>query len=154
MSRVEKPYVLLADDNEATRTLIIALLHREFDIDVASDGQEAIDRLRTRRYAAVLLDLRMPLTDGFAVLDFLKEQQPRMLPSVLVVTAVLTNKELQRAESYGVCGIVTKPFDIEILLAAVKECASPDEGSNLGPVLCSSGPMILLLADLLRQRLM
>src|SRR4029077_20600074 len=101
-----------------------------------------------------LLDLRMPLTDGFAVLDFLKEHQPRTLPSVLVVTAVLTNKQLQRGESYGVCGIVTKPFDIEILLAAVKKCVLPYEGSNLGPVLCSSGPMILLLADLLRQRLM
>ena len=154
MSKVEKPHVLLADDNEATRTLLTALLHRDFDVDIATDGNEAIERLRTRRYAALLLDLRMPFADGFAVLDFLKEQQPQMLRNVLVVTAALSRADLQRAENYGICAVVAKPFDIDILLATVRECASPDEGSGLGPVLCSSGPMILLIADLLRQRLM
>jgi CheY-like chemotaxis protein len=154
MSRVEKPHVLVVDDNEATRTLLTALLHRDFNIDVATDGIEAIERLRTRRYGALLLDLRMPHADGFAVLDFLKEQQPQMLHRVLIVTAALSRRDMERAESYGVCGIVAKPFDVETLLAAVKECAPPEEGSTLGPVLCSSGPVILLLADLLRQRLM
>jgi len=154
MSRVEKPYVLLADDNDATCTLITALLHRDYNVEVSLDGQEAIERLRTRRYAALLLDLRMPQVDGFAVLDFLKEHQPAMLASVLVVTAALTNRETQRAESYGVCGIVPKPFEVETLLAAVKRCVSPDDGNPLGPVLCTSGPVILFLADLLRQRLM
>jgi CheY-like chemotaxis protein len=154
MSRVDKPSVLVADDNEATRTLLTALLQREFNVETSFDGTETIERLRTRRYAALLLDLRMPQGDGFAVLDFLKEHQPRMLLNVLIVTASLSRSDLEGARSYGVCGIVTKPFDIETLLAAVKDCASPDEGSSLGPVLCSSGPVILLLADLLRQRLM
>jgi DNA-binding response OmpR family regulator len=154
MSKIEKPHVLLADDNEATCTLLTALLHHDFNVDVATDGNEAIERMRTRRYGALLLDLRMPYADGFVVLDFLKEQQPEMLRNVLIVTAALSRSELQRAESYGVCAIVAKPFDIEILLAAVRECASPDEGRALGPILCSSGPMILMIANLLRQRLM
>jgi len=153
MSRVEKPRVLLADDNEATCTLITALLQRDFNVEIATDGSEAIERLRTRRYAVLLLDLRMPHTDGFAVLEFLKMHQPKMLASVLVVTAALTKREITRAESYGVCGIIPKPFEVETLLAAVKRCTSPEEGT-LGPVLCASGPVILLLADLLRQRLM
>ena len=154
MSRVEKPYVLVADDNEATCTLITALLHRDFDVESAFDGREAIERLRTRRYAALLLDLRMPQSDGFAVLDFLKEHQAKMLTRVLIVTAALTRREMDRAGTYSVCAIIPKPFDVETLLDAVKRCTSPDEGSALGPVLCSSGPVILLLADLLHQRLM
>lgn len=154
MTKVEKPHVLLADDNEATLTLLTALLHRDFEIDIATDGNEAIERLRTRRYGALLLDLRMPYADGFAVLEFLKEQQPQMLRNVLVVTAALSHAQLERAESYGICAVVAKPFDIDVLLAAVRECASPDEGNALGPMLCSSGPMILFLANLLRQRLM
>jgi CheY-like chemotaxis protein len=153
MSKVEKPTVLLADDNDATCTLITALLHRDFNIEIATDGREAIERMRTRKYAALLLDLRMPHTDGFAVLDFLKANQPKMLANVLVVTAALTRREIASAESYGVCEIVPKPFEIETLLAAVKRCTSTDEGT-LGPVLRASGPVILLLADLLRQRLM
>jgi CheY-like chemotaxis protein len=154
MSRVDKASVLVADDNEATCTLITALLQRDFDVETSFDGGDAIERLRTRRYAALLLDLRMPHTDGFAVLDFLKEHQPRMLPNVLIVTASLSQNDLRRTRAYGVCGIVAKPFDIETLLAAVKDCIRPDDGSALGPVLCSSGPVILLLADFLRQRLM
>lgn len=154
MSKIDRPYVLVADDSEPTCTLLTALLHRDFNVDVAFDGQEAIDRLRNRQYAAILIDLRMPNTDGFAALDFLMAHQPRMLASVLVVTAALTRDELDRARSYGVCAIITKPFEVETLLAAVKKCASPDEGTTLGPVLCTGGPVILFLADLLRQRLM
>ncbi len=154
MSRLEKPYILLADDNEATCTLITALLHRDYNIDLAADGREAIERMRTRRYASILLDLRMPHTDGFAVLDFLKNDHPEQLPCVLVVTAALTQPELDRARSYGVCGIIRKPFDIETLIAAVRNCVPPEDSGSLGPVLCSSGPVILLLADLLRQRLL
>lgn len=154
MSRVEKPSVLLADDNEAICTLITALLHRDFNVEIALDGWEAIERLRTRRYAALLLDLRMPHMDGFAVLDFLKEQQPKVLAKVLIVTAALTRGEIERAASYGVGAIVPKPFEVETLIAAVKQCAATDEGSALGPVLCSSGPVLFLLADLLRQRLL
>jgi CheY-like chemotaxis protein len=154
MSRVEKPYVLIADDNEATCALMTALLHRDFNVDISSDGREAVDRLRTRQYAAVILDLRMPLADGFSVLDFLQEHQPAMLANVLVVTASLTQRDLDRARAFGVCGIIAKPFDVEALLAAVKRCAHVSDGSAFGPVLCSSGPMILLLADFIRQRLM
>jgi CheY-like chemotaxis protein len=154
MSRLDQPYVLVVDDNEPTCTLLTALLHRDFNVDIAFDGQEAIDRLRNRQYAAILIDLRMPHADGFAALDFLKAHQPQMLASVLIVTASLGREELERARAYGVCAIITKPFEVDTLLAAVKKCVFPDEGSSLGPVLCSGGPMILLLADLLRQRLM
>ena len=72
--------------------------------------------------------------------------------TVLVVTAVLTRNEIQRAKGFGVCGIITKPFDVDDLLSAVKDCVG-DSGGKLGNVFCTSTPMILLIADLLRQRL-
>ena len=152
MSSVEKPFVLLIDDNEETCTLITAVLHRDFAIDVAGDGNEAIEKLRTNHYAAIILDLRMPQADGFSVLEFLKENDPRTLRSVLVVTAALTATEMARTKTFDVCSIISKPFDVEALLEAVKQCASPGEGNPIGNVI-SSG-VILLLADLIRQRLM
>jgi len=154
MSDAEKPAVLLVDDNEATCTLITAILHRDFRVETVMDGMEAIEKLRTTHYAVLLLDLRMPQFDGFSVLDFLKANQPDMLRNVLIVTAVLTGKETERAKSYGVCGIVTKPFDVEKLLEMVKQCAGgTDDGRSVGNVFCSSTPMILLIADLLRNRM-
>src|SRR2546428_14040028 len=147
-----KPTVLVIDDNEATRTLMMALLQREFQIDAATDGREAIEKLRTNQYAAILLDLRMPQQDGFGVLDFLKTNSPERLRTVLVVTALLTKREIERANSFGVCGIIAKPFAVEDLLSAVRQCVGgTDDGGTLGNVFCSSTPVILLIADLLRQ---
>lgn len=151
MSSVEKPFVLLVDDNEATCTLITAVLQRDFTVEVATDGNEAIEKLRTGHYSAILLDLFMPHADGFAVLEWLKEQSPARLRNVLIVTAALTAKELSRAKAFDICGVVAKPFDVETLLDAVKQCVSGGDGNPIGSVLYSSGTVIMLLADLLRR---
>jgi len=149
MSRPEKPFVLLVDDNEATCTLVTAILHRDFNVEVASDGVEALDRLKTGNYASVLLDLRMPQLDGFGVLDFLKSNRPDMMPRTIVLSAALSMREMERVKTYSICGVISKPFDVETLLGAVKACVGG--GPNpLGSVF-SSG-MLLLLADFLRQK--
>ncbi|HUP63488.1 MAG TPA: response regulator [Thermoanaerobaculia bacterium] len=147
---MDKPSVLVVDDNDATVTLVTALLQREFFVEPATDGAEAIEKLKTKQYAALLLDLRMPHLDGFGVLEFLEANHPAMLPRVLVVTAALGESDVARARAYGICDVVSKPFDIETLLAAVKQCVEPDDARPMGGFL-SSG-MILLLADVLRSR--
>lgn len=152
MTRAEKLYVLLVDDNEATCTLVTALLQREFVVETAGDGVEAIERLRTRSYAAIILDLRMPVMDGFGVLEYLRANKPEVLRSVLILTAALSEREISRVRQYDVCGIVAKPFDVDTLLAAVKQCAGDDSGLPFGRFFLSNG-MILLLAEVLRQRL-
>lgn len=149
MDKSEKPFILLIDDNEPTCTLMTALLHKDFEVDVAGDGREAIEKLRTKTYAAILLDLLMPHLDGYGVLDHLDANNPEMLRRVLVVTAALTRGGLSRVQRYNVCAVISKPFEVETLLSAVKQCVDPAPAR--GPFL-SSG-VILLLADLLRQRL-
>jgi len=150
MSRNEKPYVLLVDDNEATCALMTALLQREFAVETAFDGFDAIERLKTRQYAAILLDLRMPRLDGFGVLDHLREHAPDTVKRVLIVSAALHEREVERLRGYDVCGVIRKPFEVEALLDAVKSCAGMN-GGGFGNVLASSTPVILLIADLLRQ---
>jgi CheY-like chemotaxis protein len=154
MTKSEKPCVLFIDDNEATCTLVTALLRRDFDVETAFDGNDAIENLKTRRYAAILLDLQMPRVDGFAVLDHLKQHSPDLLRSVLIVTASVRALELDRAREYDIFGIVTKPFEVELLLSVVKQCVGSPDGGRLGNVFATGGPVILLLADLLRQRFM
>jgi DNA-binding response OmpR family regulator len=151
MSRPDKPYVLLVDDNDATCTLVTAILQRDFNVEIASDGVQALEKLKTGNYGAVLLDLRMPQLDGFGVLDSVKANRPELLRRILVLTAALSSREIDRAKSYEICGVVAKPFDVDDLLAAVKNCVDPGSRS-IGPVFTSS--VILLLADLIRQRWM
>ena len=141
--------VLLVEDNEATCTLIAAILHREFTVECATDGNDAVERLRTNRYAVVLLDLKMPIIDGFGVLDFLRQHSPDMLPRVLILTAALTQNELTRANSYPIRGIVRKPFDVDSLLESVRQCAELDDKGF--PSLFTPA-MFFLLAGILKNR--
>jgi CheY-like chemotaxis protein len=150
----DKMPVLVVDDNAETCTLLTALLQRDFAVEIATDGNDAMEHLRTRRYSAILLDLRMPEYDGFAVLEFLQESQPDALPRVIVMTALPLQREIARAERFNICAVIRKPFDVEALLAAVKRCAATNShpnGRGTG-VFCS--PVIFLLADLLRTRLL
>lgn len=149
MTRAEKPHVLLVDDNEAVCTLITALLQREFDVDCVLDGADAIERLRTKSYGAILLDLRMPQIDGFGVLDFLAANNPEIIPRVLIVTASLTKRETDRVRTYPVCGIIAKPFEIETLLHAVRDCTGPSGESALDGFVTSG--VLMLIADILRR---
>jgi CheY-like chemotaxis protein len=147
---LDKPFVLLADDNEATCTLITALLQNDFIVDVARDGREALERLKTRQYSAILLDLLMPVVDGYAVLDFLRAERPDLLQRVLVVTASLGAREMQRLSDYPVRQIIAKPFEVDELLNAVRECAGLTGPPNLRGSLMSGG-MFLLLAEVLKR---
>lgn len=146
---MEKPRVLLADDNDATCTLIVALLRNEFTVDAVSDGQEAIEKLKSRQYEAILIDLLMPVLDGYGVLDYLQRENPETLARVLVVTASVSTRTSERVSRYGVCKLIAKPFDIELLQGLVRQCAGvPDDPFPRGQIL--SGGMLLLLANLLR----
>ncbi|HYO77133.1 MAG TPA: response regulator [Thermoanaerobaculia bacterium] len=147
---MEKPFVLLADDNDATCTLITALLQSEFVVDVVTDGAEAIEKLKSREYSAILLDLLMPLVDGYAVLDYLTEHRPDTLSHVLVVTASLSSAQMKRVREYDICCVISKPFDVETLQTAVRLAAGNLETPLLrGPLV--SGGMILLLGELLKK---
>jgi DNA-binding NarL/FixJ family response regulator len=72
--------------------------------------------------------------------------------NVLIVTAALGERDIARANDFDIFGLIPKPFDVETLLAAVKQCATTSD-SSLGGTLFN-GTMMLLLADLIQKRLM
>jgi two-component system, sensor histidine kinase len=150
MSSDTRPVVLLVDDNHETCTLVQALLRREFSVDVAHDGVQALELMKTRAYAAVLLDLRMPVLDGFGVLEAVRELRPTMLAKIVIVTASLTNGDVARAREFGVHDLVAKPFEVEHFVHVVRRCAHGDADRPRSPFI--SGSMLLLLADLLHHR--
>lgn len=148
---VEKPLVLLADDNEATCTLITALLQNEFSVEIASNGNEAIEKLKGRQFAAILLDLLMPIADGYAVLDFLSRERPQALSRVLVVTASLSAREMQRVRTYSIKGVIAKPFEVDALYGAVRDCAHQDSSHSMRGPLLASGMILMLAAELVKR---
>ena len=89
------PVVLVADDEPAVRQALGKILDRQgYAVETAANGQEAIDRLKTRRVDALLLDLHMAEHDGFETLAYVQEHR-RGLPMVLLTG--LSPTEIQQA---------------------------------------------------------
>ena len=113
--------VLVVDDDADIRGLVLtALRMKSLQVDTATDGQQAIDLLRQHAYGVVILDLFMPVTDGFAVLEMLGNEPVQ--PVVLVVTGA-DQSTIGKLDARRIHGVVKKPFDVEELSSVVAACA-------------------------------
>jgi two-component system response regulator PilR (NtrC family) len=122
MTDARQPCVLVADDEAAIRTLVSRMLRRAgFDVTEASDGQLAIELIDSREFDALVLDLMMPRVNGFAVVEHLIETRPRMTEKTIVMTAF--PKTAAKERLHQLCGIVSKPFDMDELVGLVRRCA-------------------------------
>jgi DNA-binding response OmpR family regulator len=113
--------VLVVEDDNATRTLLSAGLSSDFEVEDAANGREAIQCLEESTFDSVVLDLMMPVVDGFGVLYFLEANQPEMLDRVIVVTGAVDHVAgLLPVEKLG--GVITKPCGISELSETVRRC--------------------------------
>lgn len=115
--------VLLIDDDAAIRGMITTVLsHDGIRCDTATDGNEAIRKLRCQSYGTILLDLMLPDCNGFEVLRFLKAERPEMLRRVIVLTAVSDATLRDFGDRAHVFDLMRKPFDIHTLRTRIREC--------------------------------
>ena len=118
--------ILVADDDLGVRDLIRTRLEMAgYDVHTAKNGTEALGRVRELRPNGMVLDINMPLMDGFSVLQTLKKEFPdRRLP-VLVLTARHAADDVRRAVGLGAKDYLTKPFNESQLLARVARLLRP-----------------------------
>lgn len=112
--------VLVADDDASVRESLRKVLHSEgYEVVSAVNGAEAVELFRREqdRIDLLLVDLNMPLKNGWATLDRLIEVNPSL--PVLIVTGQPNQYEL--AEAAGVSALVEKPIDVPALLQLIKE---------------------------------
>ncbi|HEX6100808.1 MAG TPA: response regulator [Thermoanaerobaculia bacterium] len=115
--------VLVVDDDETIRNLVVRVLRREqYETAEAGDGAEALERLRERPFAAMVLDLMMPVMTGIEVIRYLETHDDAGAPCVIVVSAA-AHRELQQVRSDSVHAVLRKPFELPALIAAVRECS-------------------------------
>ncbi len=106
--------LLVVEDKSAMQQMLEATLTGEgFDVDIAGNGKEAIEKVKNRRYDLVLTDLKLPDVDGIEVLSKVKEIDPEM--SVIVMTAYGTVETAVEAMKIGAFDFITKPFDTDRL---------------------------------------
>jgi CheY-like chemotaxis protein len=114
--------VLIADDDEAIRNLVSKVLTlAEVPHDGVREGRSAIEALQQQDYEVVLVDLMMPLMDGFELLQYLATAPKR--PRTILVMTALPDSDLRDLDAKVVTGIIRKPFDIHELSMVVREAA-------------------------------
>jgi len=122
--------ILVTDDDESVRESLCKLLNGEgYQVIAVANGPEALEiiRLQHEQIDLLLLDLNMPLKNGWATLDRLMEINP-LLP-VLIVTGQPNQYEL--AEAAGVSALVQKPIDVPALLKLIKKLLAGSVESRL-----------------------
>ena len=114
--------ILVVEDDDAIRALVFTVLRRRgFKVDTASNGARGLERFTQCVYSLVLLDLMMPVMNGYDFLDRLAAMNLRRHPLVLVLTAGAAPRNL---DPKIVAGALRKPFDIDLLVETVVACLS------------------------------
>ncbi|MEZ4410879.1 MAG: ATP-binding protein [Polyangiales bacterium] len=124
--------VLVVDDDERVLRAYARVLRDDYDVLLASDGQEAIDLLRSgSRADLVITDLEMPEVDGLALIDWLRAERPELARRVVMATATpLAEIEDSGVES-KVSALLGKPVSPAALLAACERAlAVPGRGGD------------------------
>ncbi|MFC7885571.1 response regulator transcription factor [Streptomyces sp. NPDC057376] len=134
-----KGRLLVVDDEPTVRDLLpAALRYAGFDVDVAADGREALETAARRPPDLVLLDVMLPDIDGFEVIRRLRTQPRRAGPGlggdvpVLFVTARETRQDRITGLTLGGDDYITKPFDLEELIARIHAVLRRTKGEASG----------------------
>jgi signal transduction histidine kinase len=113
----EKPLVLVVDDEYGPRESIAFTLASDFTVETADRAAEALAKIRTKAYAVVVLDIRMPEMDGIRALEELRKIDPHV--SVIMLTGYGTLLTAQQAMVAGANQYLRKPPDVAELIEAV-----------------------------------
>lgn len=111
-----KKKILIADDSQINRELLIDILEGQFDIVEASNGVEAISILESDKdLALILLDINMPVADGFDVLEEMNRTNRIEQTPVIIISAQNAATFAERAFNLGAHDYISRPFDAYIV---------------------------------------
>jgi DNA-binding response OmpR family regulator len=116
----DQPKILVVDDEQPLRELVIVTLGDSYSCDEAADGDAALEQLRTRRYDMVVLDAMMPGRSGIDVLREMRADEAMRDVPVVVMSAWQAAQDIDSALEAGANGFLPKPFRAEELDATVR----------------------------------
>ena len=114
---MEKQKILIVDDSEMNRALLLDILEEQYDVVEAVNGVEAISLLSRQRadYSLLLLDIMMPEMDGFEVLAYINKYHWNDSFAVIMISADDSPENIKRAYDLGAFDYISRPFDSTIV---------------------------------------
>jgi CheY-like chemotaxis protein len=113
--------ILLIEDNEMNRDMLSRrLIKRGYDVVIAVDGREGVDKARTEAPALVLMDMSLPVLDGWEATRELRANPATRSIPVIALTAHAMAGDREKAMAVGCDDFDTKPIELERLLAKIE----------------------------------
>lgn len=113
----EQIKVLLVDDDERNIFALSAYLKaKKIKVETAIDGRDCLEKLKQLTVDVVLLDMMMPVMDGFETLGILRNDEQLKNNKVIALTALAMKGDMERCMEAGADDYCTKPVDIDVLV--------------------------------------
>jgi two-component system KDP operon response regulator KdpE len=123
---MSKPKILVVDDDpDLVRAMRLRLRANNYEVTTATDGYTAIASAQKERPALIILDLGLPVGDGFVVLDRLQNNDSLSSVPVIVLSARDPQSNEERALKAGAAAFFQKPADNDELMNAIRLSLSP-----------------------------
>jgi DNA-binding NtrC family response regulator len=124
----ERARILVVDDNESIRRVLATILEEEYAVDSVKNGKEAIKKSKTKFYNLALIDIRLPDMEGIKLLTKMRDTTPKMRK--IIITGYPSVQNAIEALNKGADAYITKPFDMDKVLATVREQLKKQKGEK------------------------
>ena len=117
-----KQKIFIVDDDDTIVELIKEILIKErYDVSVAYNGKDAINKINSNKPNLIILDLNLPDITGWEVCHVLKKHtQTKFIPIILLTGKYITGNDISRGLLSGADDYITKPFNSDVLIARIK----------------------------------
>lgn len=113
--------ILLAEDNSVNQMVAQKMLAKlGYSIDIAQNGREVLEKLKTQSYDVILMDQHMPELDGLQTTEIIRREQ-KFQPQIMALTASAFKEDKDKCLKAGMNGFLSKPIDIAEVVAALKK---------------------------------
>ena len=116
-----KKILIVDDEPNIVMALEYTFKKNNFEVFIARDGQEALDILKVQLPDIIILDVMMPMVDGFATLEQIKKDERLQHCKVIFLSAKNKEKDIEKGLSLGANLYVVKPFSVKKLVEQVNE---------------------------------
>ena len=116
-----KKILIVDDEPNIVMTLEYTFKKSNYEVFIARDGQEALDILKSNFPDMIILDIMMPMVDGFATLEQIRKDENLKHTKVLFLSAKNKESDIEKGMALGADAYMTKPFSIKKVVEKVEE---------------------------------
>lgn len=127
---IDALHILLVEDDLVSQFLMKETLHiwnTSIQVDVADNGEEALERLKKIHYDLILMDIQMPKMDGYIATKIIREEFPTEIRNIPIIA--MSGQNSFQYEKYGMDGFIAKPYDADSLYETIQNIFSSKNSS-------------------------